>query len=92
MSPTTTLILLVAIVAIVLLVGWAVQTANRLDRLNVRVDLARQALHASLDRRSVVARAIATDMAASGTPEVVTSARDLAAVADHAERADPATR
>ena len=61
----------IAIVAIVvgsvLLVAialWAYRVANRLDRLHVRTDLARQALVATLDRRAVVARAIAAALRA----------------------------
>lgn len=91
-NPTTTIVVLVVLV-VVALIGWAVQTANRLDRLNVRVDLARQSLHASLDRRAVVARTIATDIAATDrNPAAQESARDLIAVADRAERSGPADR
>ena len=80
-NPTTTIVVVV-VLAVVALIGWAVQTANRLDRLNVRVDLARQSLHASLDRRAVVARTIATDIAATDrNPAAQESARDLIAVA-----------
>ena len=61
-----TVALIVAIVFVVVLAaGWAFQTANRLDRLNVRVDLARQALDAALARRAVVARSIAAGMIAA---------------------------
>ena len=61
---------------------WAVQTANRLDRLHVRCDMSWQALDAALARRAVVARVVATD--AYGTaPE----GRRLAALAAAAERA-----
>ncbi|KJR08958.1 NUDIX hydrolase, partial [Gordonia sihwensis] len=38
----------------------AATRATRLDRLNVRVDLAYEALVAALERRAVVARAIAS--------------------------------
>ncbi len=77
------------IVVIVVLVGvlavfgaWAYQTANRLDRLNVRYDLSWQALDGALARRAVVARAVAID-AYGGAPE----GGRLTALADAAERA-----
>ncbi|MEO9328605.1 LemA family protein [Gordonia aurantiaca] len=80
--------IVLAVVAVLALAGWAYHTANRLDRLNVRVDLARQSLLASLDRRSVVVRAIAADIARSATTaDEKAAARDLAALADRAERA-----
>ncbi len=61
---------------------WAYQTANRLDRLNVRYDLSWQALDGALARRAVVARAVAID-AYGGASE----GRRLAALADAAEGA-----
>ncbi|ASR03566.1 NUDIX hydrolase [Gordonia rubripertincta] len=74
--------IVLGIVAVLLAVGWAYHTANRLDRLNVRVDLARQSLYAGLDRRAVVVRAIAAELPGS----------ELAALADRAERAAPEER
>jgi 8-oxo-dGTP pyrophosphatase MutT (NUDIX family) len=78
--------LIVAIVALVVVLAlwgaWAYQTANRLDRLNVRYDLSWQALDGALARRAVVARAVAID-AYGGAPQ----GRRLAALADVAERA-----
>jgi 8-oxo-dGTP pyrophosphatase MutT (NUDIX family) len=78
--------LVVAIVVLVLVLAvfgaWGYQTANRLDRLNVRYDLSWQALDGALARRAVVARAVAID-AYDGAPE----GRRLAALADAAERA-----
>jgi len=78
--------LVVAIVVLVLVLAvfgaWGYQTANRLDRLNVRYDLSWQALDGALARRAVVARAVAID-AYGGAPE----GRRLAALADAAERA-----
>jgi 8-oxo-dGTP pyrophosphatase MutT (NUDIX family) len=62
--------------------AWAYQTANRLDRLNVRYDLSWQALDGALARRAVVARAVAID-AYGGAPE----GGRLTALADAAERA-----
>ncbi|MDL9936425.1 NUDIX hydrolase [Gordonia sp. ABSL1-1] len=87
-----TTLVIVGVAIMLLGIGWAYQTANRLDRLNVRVDLARQSLHAALDRRSVVARAIASDMAAGSDPVATSLARELATVADRAERVDPPDR
>jgi 8-oxo-dGTP pyrophosphatase MutT (NUDIX family) len=78
--------LIVAIVVLVVVLAvfgsWAYQTANRLDRLNVRYDLSWQALEGALARRAVVARAVAID-AYGGAPQ----GRRLAALADAAERA-----
>jgi 8-oxo-dGTP pyrophosphatase MutT (NUDIX family) len=73
------LVIALAVLLVVLAVGgfWAYETANRLDRLHVRYDLSWQALDGALARRAVVARAVA---ASSG-------ARELAALADAAERA-----
>jgi hypothetical protein len=68
---------LVAVLLVILV--WAYQTANRLDRLHVRYDLSWQALDAALARRAVVARAIAADIRPDGA--------GLAALADTAERA-----
>ncbi|AUH69134.1 NUDIX hydrolase [Gordonia sp. PS3] len=59
----------------------AATRATRLDRLNVRVDLAYEALVAALERRAVVARAIAS------TAPDGEGARDLAAAATDAEAA-----
>ena len=51
------------LVAVLLAIAvWAVQTANRLDRLHVRCDLSWQALDGALARRAVVARAVAADV------------------------------
>jgi 8-oxo-dGTP pyrophosphatase MutT (NUDIX family) len=78
-------LIVVSVVLIVVLAvfgAWAYQTANRLDRLNVRYDLSWQALDGALARRAVVARAVAID-AYGGAPE----GRRLAALADAAERA-----
>ena len=74
--------IVLAVVAVLALAGWAYHTANRLDRLNVRVDLARKSLESSLDRRAVVVRAIAAEMdAAATTDDEKAAARDLAALA-----------
>ena len=70
----------VAVVLLALVGLWAFQTANRLDRLNVRYDLSWQALDSALARRAVVARAVALD-AYGGSRE----GKRLAALADAAE-------
>jgi hypothetical protein len=58
MPPTTTLIL---IVAVVLLAGvYLSWTAGRLDRLHTRIDAARAALDAQLLRRASIAQELAT--------------------------------
>ncbi len=81
--PWVTAVLVAAVLVLILVVaGWAYQTANRLDRLHVRYDLSWQALDAALARRAVVARAVAAD-AYGGGPD----GRRLAALADAAERA-----
>ena len=75
-------ITLALLVVVLLAIGaWALQMANRLDRLHVRYDLSWQALDGALARRAVVARAVAVD-AYGGGPE----GRRLAALADAAER------
>lgn len=81
--------ILTALLALVLLgiALWALQTANRLDRLHVRCDLSWQALDAALARRAVVTRAIAAD-AYAGTAE---GAR-LVTLADAAERSPRSLR
>lgn len=77
------LVAILVLLAVLAVVGiWALQTANRLDRLNVRYDLSWQALDGALARRAVVARAVAID-AYGGAPE----GRRLAALADAAENA-----
>lgn len=79
--------LAVLVVVIVAVGAWALQTANRLDRLHVRYDLSWQALDGALARRAVVARAVAVD-AYGGGPE----GKRLAALADAAERAPRSAR
>ena len=66
---------------------WALQTANRLNRLHIRCDLSWQALDAALGRRAVVARAVAVD-AYGERPE----GRRLVVTADSAEQAPRSTR
>jgi 8-oxo-dGTP pyrophosphatase MutT (NUDIX family) len=75
-------VIVVLVVMLAVFGAWAYQTANRLDRLNVRYDLSWQALDGALARRAVVARAVAID-AYGGAPE----GGRLTALADAAERA-----
>lgn len=76
-SALTVLILGVITVLVLLGLGWAYKTANRLDRLHVRVDLCWQALDAALARRAVVARSIGAGLGPEG--------RELIIAADRAE-------
>ncbi len=83
-SAVTILIVAIVVAIVSVGIGWIYKTANRLDRLHVRVDLAWQALDAALARRAVVARTIGAGLGADG--------RELIACADRAERADRADR
>ncbi len=88
MAPTLYWSITAALVAMLLAVGvWALQTANRLDRLHVRYDLSWQALDAALARRSVVARAVAVDAYGNSA-----EGKRLSALAGAAERAPRALR
>ncbi|MFT4125473.1 MAG: NUDIX hydrolase [Gordonia sp. (in: high G+C Gram-positive bacteria)] len=91
MSAATWLVVVIVAVVIVIAAGWASQTANRLDRLNVRVDLARAAMFAALDRRTVVVRALAAWLGAHDADGAAT-AQALTERADVAEHAAPADR
>lgn len=84
----TTILVLTLIAAIIITTGvWAYTTANRLDRLHVRSDQARNALDAALSRRAVVARAVAALLGVpAADPELFEQSRRLIAVADRAER------
>ncbi|MGV9711127.1 NUDIX hydrolase [Gordonia sp. NPDC003424] len=92
LSDTTVVVLALIVLVVILAGAWAYQTANRLDRLNVRVDLARGSLDAALERRAVVARSIAAGMIAGYDEELRKAGHDLAAAADQAEHAAPAAR
>ncbi len=61
-SALTVTLVGVVLALLVLVALWAYGTANRLDRLHVRTDLAWQALDAALARRAVVVRALAHDL------------------------------
>ncbi|GHF67571.1 hypothetical protein FHX82_003690 [Amycolatopsis bartoniae] len=81
-------VVLLALVAAVIVLGglFLVATANRLDRLHVRLDAGWAALDAALARRAVVARAVA---ALHGEEAVaVLQAADAAEAAPRAERED----
>jgi len=72
--------------ALLVLLGiWVQLQANRLDRLHVRTDSAALGLRAALERRAVVARAIAAVLPAA-------DGADLRATADAAEHASLADR
>lgn len=81
---TALLIVLLAMAAVLVIGGlWLIATANRLDRLHVRMDAGWAALDAALSRRAVVARAVAASVLGGAE-----GARLLAA----AERAENAAR
>lgn len=80
-------LVVLALMALALLGGWAYQTANRLDRLHVRYDLSWQALDGALARRAVVARAVAADAYGVGP-----QGKRLTQLADAAERAPRSAR
>ncbi|MDD7814154.1 NUDIX domain-containing protein [Mycobacterium sp. CSUR Q5927] len=83
MGPTIvgTVLVLIAVAVLAAAVGWAYQTANRLNRLHVRCELSWQALDGALARRAVVARAVAIEAYGGAV-----AGRRLAALADVAER------
>ena len=55
----TTVVVSLLVAAIVLLLAWAYFTAQRLHRLYIRTDAARQSLEAALNRRAAVITALA---------------------------------
>ena len=81
--------IVVGSVLLVAIALWAYRVANRLDRLHVRTDLARQALVATLDRRAVVARAIATALRAREEEDLDALGVQLAVDADRAVSRNP---
>lgn len=82
-------VLVVSIVAAVVVLGglFLVATANRLDRLHVRLDAGWAALDAALARRSVVARAVAAGAAGAAGVLSGPEAECLREAADNAETA-----
>ncbi len=94
MTPVAVAALAVAVLvvaALAIFVAWALQTANRLNRLHVRYDLSWQALDSALARRSVVARAVATQVLARQAVTFALAHR-LVVMAAAAERASRSTR
>ncbi|KID30079.1 hypothetical protein [Prauserella rugosa] len=85
-----TLLTVLAVVAVLVVAAglYLVATANRLDRLHVRMDAGRAALDAALARRAVVARTIAAG-APDAAPDATTpdSTAGLAEAARAAEEA-----
>ncbi|MGO3327925.1 NUDIX hydrolase [Gordonia sp. (in: high G+C Gram-positive bacteria)] len=77
-TATTVLIVALVVVGLVWLAVLSATRASRLNRLHIRVDLARQALFAALERRAVVARAIAAADPAAPGADVLTRAADAA--------------
>ncbi|NKY16799.1 NUDIX hydrolase [Tsukamurella spumae] len=85
LTATTVIVIGLIVVAVFVVAALAYQTAHRLDRLHVRVDLSMQALDAALARRAAVARAVAASI-----PD--DAGRALRAAADRAENAAPEDR
>ena len=79
MSPLEVLLSALFSVVVLFVLASCLLRANRLDRLHVRTDAASAALLAALDRRAVVARAVALHL---GTDQ---DAEPLRALAAHAE-------
>ncbi|WP_040768406.1 NUDIX domain-containing protein [Tsukamurella sp. 1534] len=80
LTATTVLVIGLIVLAVLVVAAMAYQTAHRLDRLHVRVDLSMQALESALARRAAVARAVAASIPAD-------EGRKLRAAADLAESA-----
>lgn len=73
-------VLLIALVVVATLgAAWAFHTAQRLNRLHIRLDRSRDALQAALDRRCAVVAALYPQLAprARATEEVRFTPRDL---------------
>lgn len=79
-----------AIALVLLVVASCLVRANRLDRLHVRTDAARAALWAALERRAVVARAIAAGIGDQALRDVADTAEG--AVADREARENDLSR
>ncbi|AQQ15374.1 hypothetical protein CGLAU_07060 [Corynebacterium glaucum] len=71
--------LVLVAVLVTLVIAWAVSTAQRLDRLHIRLDRSRDALQAALDRRCAVIAATVPELAvqAHATEEVRLTPLDL---------------
>lgn len=81
-------VLLVAVLATVIVLGglFLVATANRLDRLHVRLDAGWAALDAALARRAVVARAVSAAALDGVEAAAIRQAADVAEAAPRPER------
>ncbi|WP_200834423.1 NUDIX hydrolase [Amycolatopsis alkalitolerans] len=79
-----------ALLAAIIVLGglFLVATANRLDRLHVRLDAGWAALDAALARRAVVARTVAAGVLNGDEAAAVLQAADTAEAAPRAERED----
>lgn len=84
----STFFALLAVIAALVVAGglWLVATANRLDRLHVRMDAGWAALDAALARRAVVARTVATGSLPPPRAEVLRVAAKDAESARRPER------
>lgn len=83
----TTAVAIVCAVIIALALFWASSTAQRLHRLHIRTDAARQSLQAALDRRAAVFAALYPHKAAvAGAAESITLDYDRFAARAEAER------
>jgi len=71
--------LLVLAVALTLCAAWAFNTAQRLNRLHIRLDRSRDALQAALDRRCAVVSVLFPELAAlaAQTEQIPLTATDL---------------
>lgn len=86
MGVGTLLAVAAGLFLLLVVVTSCLSRANRLDRLHVRTDAARAALHAALERRAVVARAIA---ASTGEERLYATARSAEqASASHREESE----
>ncbi|EHY91338.1 NUDIX hydrolase [Saccharomonospora azurea] len=83
-----TTLLVLALVAALVMAGalWLVATANRLDRLHVRMDAGWAALDAALARRAVVARAVTASALRGDDAAALRAAADTAESAARPER------
>ncbi|HJQ45522.1 MAG TPA: NUDIX hydrolase [Amycolatopsis sp.] len=79
---------LVAVLAVVIVLTglFLLATANRLDRLHVRLDAGWATLDAALARRAVVARAVAAAALDGVEAAAIRQAADVAETASRAER------
>ncbi|PRX46168.1 hypothetical protein B0I33_108315 [Prauserella shujinwangii] len=84
----TALLVVLGVVAAVVVLGglWLVATANRLDRLHVRMDAGWAALDSALARRAVVARTVAASVLPGEEGEALRAAAAGAESAPRPER------